>query len=316
MRTPVLVAAAVLTAACSSTPELDPTYRPSASILEIVAVLQRHVPDDTYRFEPARDFTDRNVYRSSLLRLENLEALHPEALRAGHLDGVIAFAKGRALERLRAYDLAADAYRLAAEREPELADDALRGADLCQALAELVHEPGPLVPVNPSDGVLPVPDPDATLAEHELRMEALESLALQAGDAHHAYVVQEEIERLDLQRARYFLRLRDVIAEGDVRAVGELQRVALRHGDSKHAARHKLALADLYVDLALEYVADHPPEGLRFDPAHFRDLVDAGARLYELVAARDGTTEKLEASRRLEAFLAFALSVDRDRFAP
>ena len=34
---------------------------------------RRHVPDDTYRFEPARDFTDRNVYRSILLRLENLE---------------------------------------------------------------------------------------------------------------------------------------------------------------------------------------------------------------------------------------------------
>ena len=86
----------------------------------MVAVLRRHVPDDTYRFEPARDFTGRNVYRSSLLRLESLETRQADALRAGHLDGVIAFAKGRALERLRAFDLAAEAYRIAADREPEL----------------------------------------------------------------------------------------------------------------------------------------------------------------------------------------------------
>jgi hypothetical protein len=35
-----------------------------------------------------------------------------------------------------------------------------------------------------------------------------------------------------------------------------------------------------------------------------------------MVAARDGTPEKLEASRKLEAFLAFALRIDRDRFTP
>jgi hypothetical protein len=34
------------------------------------------------------------------------------------------------------------------------------------------------------------------------------------------------------------------------------------------------------------------------------------------VATRDGTPEKIEASRKLEAFLAFALRVDRDRFTP
>ena len=45
--------------------------------------------------------------------------------------------------------------------------------------------------------------------------------------------VREEIERLDLERGRYFARLRDVIPDGDLRAVGELQRVALRHDESK-----------------------------------------------------------------------------------
>jgi hypothetical protein len=62
-----------LLAACRSTPEVDPRYRPAENVLEVLAVLRHHVPDDTYRFPPARDFTGRNVYRSSLLRLESIE---------------------------------------------------------------------------------------------------------------------------------------------------------------------------------------------------------------------------------------------------
>jgi hypothetical protein len=303
--------------ACASPPETDPRYQPSASALEIIAVLERHVADDTYRFEPARDFTDRNVYRSSLLRLENLEQLHPEALRAGHLDGAIAFAKGRALERLRAYDLAADAYHIAAERESELAAEALRSADLLDSLFDALSAPTPLAPARASQeraGELALPDPDAALARFEERAARLEELARKAEGTHHAYVIAEEIERADLERARYFTRLRDVVPDGDLRAVSELQRVALRHDESKRASRHLLALADLYADLSLDYVEDYPPEGLLFDPGEFRDLVDSGSRIYEMVAARDGTPEKIEAARRLEAFLAFALSVDRDRF--
>lgn len=310
--------AALFACACATT-EIEPRYRPSASALEIIAVLERHVPDDTYRFEPARDFTDRNVYRSSLLRLENLEQLHADALRAGHLDGAIAFAKGRALERLRAYDLAADAYHLAAEREPELRSEALRSADLLDALHDAVTAPSPLAPAK-SDGdrigQLALPDGDAALARFEQRAAVLEELARAAEGTHHAFVIAEEIERADLARARYFTRLRDVLPDGDLRAVSELERVALRHGESKRAARHLLALADLYADLSLDYVENHPPEGLHFDPGAFRDLVDSGSRIYEMVASRDGAPEKIEAARRLEAFLAFALSVDRDRFTP
>ncbi len=318
LRTTAVLGAA-LVCACASPPEVDPRYRPSASALEIIAVLERHVPDDTYRFEPARDFTDRNVYRSSLLRLENLEQLHADALRAGHLDGAIAFAKGRALERLRAYDLAADTYHLAAEREADLRDEALRSADLLDALHEAVSAPSPLAPAKATGeriGELALPDSDAALARFEERAAKLEELAQTAQGTHHAHVIAEEIERADLERARYFTRLRDVLPDGDLRAVSELERVALRHGDSKRAARHLLALADLYADLSLDYVEAHPPEGLDFDPGAFRDLVDSGSRIYEMVASRDGAPEKVEAARRLEAFLAFALSVDRDRFTP
>jgi hypothetical protein len=315
-RAPVATAALCALVACASSPEIDPRYRPSESILEVLAVLQHHVPDDTYRFEPARDFSGRNVYRSSLLRLENLERLHADALRAGHMDGAIAFGKARALERLRAYGLAEEAYRLAAEREPSLAEEALRSADLCDGLERARSIRTEPVEAAQDSEWLEFPSPAQALARFEERAALLESLAVAAGETHHAAVVREEIERNDLSRARYFERVRSLLIDGNVRAVAELERVVTLHAESKHAARHLLDLADLYARLSTEYVDRLPPESLDFDPAEFRDLVDSGARLYEMVAARDGTTEKIEATRRLEAFLAFALGVDRDRFTP
>jgi hypothetical protein len=309
---------AAFSLACSSTPEVDAVYAPTENVLEVVAVLRRHVPDDTYRFEPARDYTGRNVYRSSLLRLESLESRQRDALQAGHLDGVIAFAKGRALERLRAFDLAAETYRVAADRDAELRSEALRSADVCDTL-ERTSQGGPqldeLAANAAAEGRLQT-EIDGALDRYDEQASALETLAESVEESHYAFVVREEIERLDVARASYFAALRRLIPEGDVRAAAEQQRVAMRHRDSKNSSRHLLALAELYADLAEEYVAANPPESLRFDPARFQELIDTAARVYEMVATRDGTPEKIEASRKLEAFLAFALRVDRDRFTP
>ena len=89
-----------------------------------------------------------------------------------------------------------------------------------------------------------------------------------------------------------------------------------RHRESKYINRHILAMAEFYEELAVEYVDANPPESLHFDPVRFQELIEATSRLYEVVAGQDGKPEKLEAARKLEAFLAFALRVDRDRFMP
>jgi len=299
-------------AACQSTPEPDPRYKPSEGVLEVVAVLRRHVPDDTYRFPPAQDFTGRNVYRSSLLRLESVESVHGKALRSAHMDGVLPFAKARALERLQAYELAAEEYRLAADLDPALAVEARRSADLCEALHAATDIAMGLDELAQQEGL--ETDADGMLELFERRTSRLETLEHQAQGTHHVYVVQEEIERSDVARAEYFVALRQVLPDGDVRAAGELERLVQRHGNSKNGNRHILALAGLYEDLAVEYVDANPPESLYFDPVRFQELIDATSRLYEVVANQDGRPEKLEASRKLEAFLAFALRVDHDRF--
>ncbi len=304
--------------ACTSPTELkrEAVYGPSESLLEVVAVLRRHVPDDTYRFPPATDFTGRNVFRASLLRLENLELIHADALRAGHMESVIAFSKARALERLRAYDVAAEHYRVAAGRETALKEEALRSATMCDALTRIVGIGIDRVdPLASNEGL--DADPERVMMELEERVGELSLLVSRSrneGPAHYESIVREEIERADQNRAAYFLAMRHALPNGSVRAVAELQRVVSRHSPSKSRERHVLALADLYSDLAREYVEANPPESLGFDPPKFQELVDAASHLYQSVAVRDGTPEKLEAARRFEAFLAFTLQVDRDRF--
>jgi hypothetical protein len=322
---PILACATfTLCASCASTPEVDPVYRPTENVLEVIAVLRAHIDDDTYRFEPARDFTGRNVYRSSLLRLENLEELHPNALRAGHMDGVLAFAKARSLERLRAFDLAAENYRLAADISEELRLEALRSADVCDALHEAAQMTRALEPHGETDinsdaaitDQLVELDPDSVLAEFEARVALLDGVTVITEGSHHSPIAHEEIERADVARANYFVGIRKTDVNGDVRAIAELQRVTNRHSASKNFNRHLLELADLYAELAVEYSSTYPPESLLFDPVRFQELVEGASRLYEMVASRDGTPEKLEASRRLEAFLAYSIRIDRDRFTP
>jgi len=296
--------AAALLCACARAP--DPRYGPSESLLEVVAVLRHHVPDDTYRFAPARDFTGRNVYRASLLRLENLERAHAAALRAGAWEESIAFAKGRALERLRAYGLAASAYRRAARTQGALQQQALRSAALCESLAEILG----------LEAAAPDAQNAAVTPDLKQRRARLAALRFDVAGTHYEAIAREEIEHADVERALRLSAARGLSADGDVRALAALQRNAVQHRESKNANLHLLRLADLYAELAREYVRRNPPESLGFDPPRFAELVEAAARLYESVSNQDGALEKLEAARRLEAFLAFTLQVDRDRFSP
>jgi tetratricopeptide (TPR) repeat protein len=313
------VVAALAALGCASRAKpVAPRYQPAASVLEVVAMLRAHIPDDTYRFEPARDFTGRNVYRSALIRLESIERVHAESLRSGDLDDVIAFAKGRALERLRSYDLAAQSFHRAAERAGPLQQEARQAAALDEALAEAItigYEPDRPLPPGVERPPAP-PDPEQAVADYDRRAALLAAVSGQAKGTPLAPVVEEEVERTDEARAAYFVARRRLDPDGDVRALAELQRVVTRHRDSKNANRHVLALADLYAEVAQEYVDARPPESLWFDPATFQEYVDSASQLYEAVANQDGTPEKLEAARRLEAFLAFTLRVDSDRFTP
>ena len=313
----LLVSLSIMTSGCQtfSRKQTEAIYGPSEGILETVAVLRRHVPDDTYRFIPASDFAGRNVYRASLLRLESLERAESNALRSGYMDPVIFFAKARAFERIRGFDLAAQHYREAARLSSELRPEALEGAAICDRIDQAISIGLDLVDPLSDSGVEPLPlDPTAVRAGLDERITRLSLLESELEGSHYRWIVQEEIERADVIRAHYFVALRYVLPDGTLLALHELQRVATRHGASKNRLRHLLALADFYAKISTEYLAAMPSETLAFDPARFSELTDAAIRLFELVASHDGRPEKLEATRKLEAFLALTLSIDADRF--
>jgi hypothetical protein len=298
-----------------SSKQEEALYGPSEGILETVSVLRRHVPDDTYRFPTATDFSGRNVYRASLLRLESLERAEADALRSGYMDPVLLFAKARALERLRAYDLAAQHYRESARISQELRPTALESAALCERFANALQIGLELTdPLAEVGAPLFTTDVDRVRFELDERTAQLSIIESELSDSHYRYLAQEEIERADMIRARYFRGMRFILPDGTLLALQELQRVATRHGASKNRLRHLLALADFYAQLAREYTEAVPPASLAFDPARFSELSDASIQLYELVGSHDGRPEKLEATRKLEAFLALTLGIDADRF--
>ena len=272
-----------------SAKQAEARYGPSEGILETVAVLRRHVPDDTYRFPPANDFSGRNVYRASLLRLESLERAEANAIRSGYMDDVIAFAKARALERLRAFDLAAQHYRESARLSSKFRPSALESAVICERIDQTIAIGIDLIDPLSDGGVTPFPL-DSTLVRIDLdeRVARLSSLLEEVRDSHYRWIVQEEIERADWIRAQYSIATRAVVEDGTLFALQELQRVVTRHGASKNRLRHLLRLADFYETLSREYLAAVPAESLEFDPARFSELVDAAIRLFELVASHDG----------------------------
>lgn len=295
--------------------QAESEYSPSEGILEIVAVLRRHIPDDTYHFPTAVDFSGRNVYRASLLRLEAIERADSDAFRSGYLDTVVAFSKARSLERLRAYDLAAQYYEYCGRLPGALQSDALESLSIVSRIDEALAIGIDLSDPMADAGLIPLPlDPLAVRVELDQRLARLSLILEDVRETHYRWVVQEEIERTDIVRAIYFTKMRAVIDDGSLIALHELQRVVSRHGNSKNRLRHLLRLADYYVELSREYLVAVPPESLNFDPARFREMSDAAIQLYEVVASHDGYPEKLEATRSLEAFLALTLTIDADRF--
>jgi len=293
---------ALLICSCASHPESNPVFAPTESILEVIAVLRLHMDDDTYRFPAARDFTGKNLYRATFNRLENLEQIHAEKFKSGYMVDVILFAKGRCLERLGEYALAIQHYRRVAALDSPLREEATRSQDICTRLAAAsqIHPPTEA-------------SAEKAMATFDRRANLLRNLLEDAGDGHYAPIVREEIERVDQERAEYFLARSTIEPWLDVIALQQYQHLVQQNSKSKKRNRHMLDLADAYASLARQYTDRVPPVSLGFDPATFDEYAFGATRLYEAVSRQDGAVEKIEASRKLEAFLAYTLGVYEEK---
>lgn len=292
---------ALLAGACAST-EPPAALAPTQDLLEVVAVVRLHVDDDTYRFPAARDFNGKNVFRVAFERLESLETAHPEKLASGYATDVVWFTKARALERIGEYELATLHYARVTELDSELVDAARAGRDVNARLA--------------SARAL-APTAEATAKEADIvwqqQRAELEALREDVANTHWRFVVDEELERVDVADAATLAAHAALDPRYETAALEHAQSLVQNHRESKLHNRHLLALGDLYAAFSRRYARMFPPPSLGFDPGTFDEYAHGATRVYEVVAQQDGTVEKLEGAHKLEAFLGFTMQVHEER---
>ncbi len=292
---PILV---ITLGACASSKTPEERYSATQSVLEVVTVLRLHTDEDTYRFPPGRDFSGKNVYRASFTRLESLEHVYEEKFRSGHMNDVILFAKGRALERITEYELAIAHYQRVGKMDSPLAETSRRDASICSRLAQAAA-------TRPETGSTA----ESALSIYADRIEALLALRKEVAGTHYSFVADEEIEQAEVERATHFALRSQSDPVFDRTALELLQTLVRNHSESKLYNRHLLRLADHYQDLSRRYALRYPPPSLKFDAATFEEYAIGAQRLYGIVSRQDGAIEKIEASHKLEAFLSFTLGV-------
>lgn len=266
-------------------------FAPYEDVLEVVAELTWHLRDDVYRFPPAKDPTGHDVYRLSLHRLENWEKRFP-----GRLRDVTSFARAEALERLGGYAGARDLYAKVAALPSPLAARAAEGATRAGAFADAA--------AMPEGGT----DLDATLTALRAKLDAWAALLGRYGGTPFEPVVLVEEERLERRTARLVVEHRRLLDDGAATAERSLRFLVEKHADSRLLADHILRLADLYADLARDYVENHE-RPLDFREGDFVSRADRALDIYRKVAMWDGAPEKPEAQARFTAFDAYKSDV-------
>jgi len=273
---------------------VNPQYVTEADLLKVVTELQRLSGKDTYRFPIPKDVTGANVYKATLIRLQDYEAKHP-----GAYPELLAFTRGRAYEELREYGKAIEQYQVVSQGKNQLKEEAAKAVVVLTRFQEIRQSP--LNATTPVEYIQALDNQIAAWQEVQKQ---------QVGTPYEA-LAREEEERLDRAKVTFLELNRYSIEDGNESVVLAYQQLIGKHKESKNVYRYQIEFADFYCILAQEYVAQNDPQSLRFDPSTFEDLGRTAMRLYGQVAHEDGVMEKLEAKGKLEALEAYMAKVGR-----
>lgn len=289
-----LLLSAVMVAACASTGKIkdkEARYQPAENLLDILADFQRHLEDDTYRYDTARDITGKNIYKATLIRLDNYEKAYPNKMTA-----IIYYSRAKALERLHDYEGAIQNYHQVARVESKLQQPAEKNLQICQGLQSAQALP----PIHGNG------DPQEQLLEFSKRVARWHELVEKYAGTPYESLAREEEERVEQGKIRFLLSFRGAIVNGNALVILAYQELINRHDQSKNIDRHLLDLADFYVFLSQEYLQVNDPERPDFNLATFRQYTDSALQLYGVIAKeRHGKMERVEAKGRLMALKAF-----------
>jgi hypothetical protein len=291
IRSVVALVAVLLAVRAAPAGDATGAFAPYEDVLEVLADLTWHLRDDVYRFPPPKDPTGHDLYRLSLHRLENWEKRYP-----GRLRDVTGFARAGALERLGEYKRAADLYAQVAASSPRIAEQARAGAERARVFADAAALP------EHADEL------EATLAALKVKLDAWGKLVERWAGTPYESVARVEEERVERAAARAVTANRRALEDGTGAAERSLRFLIEKHADSKQLPEHILHLADLYADLARDYVTEHD-RPLAFEEGAFVERADRALDTYRKVATWDGAREKPEAQARFAAFDAYKTSV-------
>jgi tetratricopeptide (TPR) repeat protein len=278
---------------CASFSPSDSTSEADAlpeSLTVVVSQLKLHMRDDTYRFDRAVGQDGGNVYAVALWKLDRLAELRsrPEG-EWQNADFVIEYARGKALERLRRYDEAVNAYRRVESSGSVLGDAAAERVQVAQRFAAAAAPPE---------------QPFAGQAE-ELqfvteRIDLWRGLALEFRDVPQESLAREEAESWEVMRVDGLARSGQLAD-----AIHACQALIESNRESKLFGKHLLRLGDLYADSARREQLNARTSIARFDAAKYDDLLDQAFSAYELAGEAHQPAMRREARTRIDALLSF-----------
>ncbi len=275
-------------------PDNNPQYVAEEDLLKIVAEFQRAAGKDTYRFAIPKDVTGASIYKATLRRLQDYEAKHPGA----YLE-LIAFTRGRAYEGLHEYQQAIAQYQIVSQTKHQLSGEAVKAVEILAHFQEVRQLP------------ITAATPVEYLQSLDTQIKRWQELAKRYAGTPYEWLAREEEERLDRAKVAFLMINRHRLEDGNESAVLAYRQLLDKHKESKNSHHYQIELADFYLTLAQEYVAQIDPQSLQFDSAVFEDLGRTALRLYAQVAQEDGVIEKLEAKGKLEALEAYMAKIGR-----
>jgi tetratricopeptide (TPR) repeat protein len=294
----VFIGAATVSLACGSS--RGPNELREQALALSVSDLQMHLRADAYRTYAHLDDGGRNAFSVALWRLDRIQeqrsATPGDTSEWTDEDVVIEFARARALERLRRYRDAADAFRGVAVRNGLLAEPAAEHRQIMEIFASIAEVSA------------------AFDANDEHALEAIEAwshawsqLAGLMPDPAYASLARLEAELWDEARVDHFM-LRGKTSE----AIRACQQLIQLHGQSKSYPHHMIRLGDLHAEAARrEYIASRAERRpLKVDL--YEQALERAFSAYELASEARKPRLRREAQSKIEALLAYHEGVRSD----
>ena len=255
----------------------------------IVSELQMHVHDDTYRTSRAVTAAGRDVFDMSLWRIERAQerrSRNPEQWE--NVDIVLAYARARALERLRRYGEAWEAYERVADAGSLLAEPATKAGDVMRRFARYAGGSG-----DPAGGT------EAELAHLDGRIKRWRELAWESHGTSYQVLALEEAEAWEMLRVDW------VEGNGEIQAaLTACRRLVERNHQSKLYAKHLIRLGDLYAEAARRERLRSRAKLAPLDAGRYEGFLDHAFSAYELAGEERKAGPRREAQLKIEALLA------------